>query len=179
MKQEKTIVILHGSLRETSSSAAVIRKFTAFVGDRAKVIQYKGTGQLPHFDDTAALPKAVNEFRKLIYDADAVLICTPEYAFGIPGTLKNALDWTVGSGEFDQKPVALITASSQGQKGHAAMLNVLTAIHVTMTHETQLLISFIRSKIGADGTINDTTAIKDIERVADALLQLINEPSSH
>lgn len=179
MENKKTIVVLHGSLRDTSSSAAVIKKAAGLIGDRAVVVQYKGTGLLPHFDDKVEAPSSVNELRKLVFDADAVLICTPEYAFGIPGTLKNALDWLVGSGEFDQKPVALITASSQGQKGHAAMLNVLTAINARMTEETQLLISFIRSKIDAGGEVNDDNTSKEIKSVMEALLTLIDEPKEY
>jgi NAD(P)H-dependent FMN reductase len=176
MNQKKTIVVLHGSLRDTSSSAAVIRKVSQLVGDRANLILYKGTGQLPHFDDKAETPETVNELRKIIFDADGVLICTPEYAFGIPGTLKNALDWTVGSGEFDMKPVALITASSIGEKGHAAMINVLTAINGRMSEETTLLISFIRSKIGANGEVNDEKTISDISNLIEAFIKMMNEP---
>lgn len=176
---KKTIVVLHGSLRETSSSAAVISCAAKIIGNRADIIPYKGTGQLPHFDDKAETPLPVKEFHKLIADADAVLICTPEYAFGIPGTLKNALDWCVGSGAFDQKPVALITASSQGQKGHTAMLNVLAAINSRMNNETQLLISYIRSKIDSKGEVSDENTINDIRKVVEALLKLMDEPTPY
>ncbi|MBI2731483.1 MAG: NAD(P)H-dependent oxidoreductase [Sphingobacteriales bacterium] len=175
-RNKKTIVILHGSLRDNSSSAAVIRKAVQMIGDKANVILYKGTGQLPHFDDKAAIPAEVIAFRKLIFDADGILICTPEYVFGIPGTLKNALDWTVGSGEFDRKPTALITASSIGEKGHAALLHVLTAISCKLNDNTNLLISFIRSKINVEGEVTDATTVKEIESVTDALLRLMNEP---
>jgi NAD(P)H-dependent FMN reductase len=146
------------------------------IGGRVNVIKYKGTGQLPHFDDKADVTGDVIAFRKLIFDADGILICTPEYAFGIPGTLKNALDWTVGSGEFDKKPVALITASSIGEKGHAAMINVLTAINGRMSEATNLLISFIRSKIGADGEVSDEKTISYISNLVDAFIKMMEEP---
>lgn len=176
MNQKKTIVVLHGSLRDTSSSAAIIRKVSQLIGDTANLILFKGTGQLPHFDDKAEVPDSVTAFRKIIFDADGVLICTPEYAFGIPGTLKNALDWTVGSGEFDKKPVALITASSIGEKGHAAMINVLTAINGRMSEETNLLISFIRTKIGADGEVSDEKTISALSKLVGAFINMMNEP---
>ncbi|HEY2580504.1 MAG TPA: NADPH-dependent FMN reductase [Mucilaginibacter sp.] len=76
---------------------------------------YDGLAQIPHFDpglDNDNPPATVAEFRKLLADAHAVIICTPEYAYGVPGTLKNALDWTVSSGSLDGKTMALITAST-------------------------------------------------------------------
>ena len=174
-ENKRTIVILHGSLRDNSSSAAVIKKMINIIGDRANVIQYKGTGQLPHFDDKAQVPETVNEFCNLILKADGVFICTPEYAFGIPGTLKNALDWTVGSGVFDRKPVALTTASSQGQKGHAAMLNVLTAINCRLNDKTNLLISYIRSKINTEGEVADENTLKDILQVVETFIETLDK----
>ena len=57
---------------------------------------FDGVGNLPHFNDSDEVDPRVEEFRTKIKTADAVLICTPEYAFGVPGSLKNALDWTVG-----------------------------------------------------------------------------------
>ena len=61
-------------------------------------------------------------------DADGVIICTPEYAHGVPGSLKNAIDWTVGTGEFSGKPTMLITASTDGKNGHKALLETLKVI---------------------------------------------------
>lgn len=71
---------------------------------------YNDLGDLPHFDDEE--DDKVNEWRKQINEADGIFICTPEYAFGVQGSLKNALDWTVGTGDLYEKPVGLITASS-------------------------------------------------------------------
>lgn len=172
---KKTIVILHGSLRENSSSAAVIRTAVKMFGDRVNIIHYNGTGQLPHFNDMDEVPAVVVAFRKLIADADGVLICTPEYAYGIPGTLKNALDWTVSSGEFYQKAVSLITASSQGEKGHTALLHVLTAISCKLSDESNLIISFIRSKVEKGGEVTDAATIEAIRRTIEAFIQLAEE----
>jgi chromate reductase len=83
--------------------------------------------------------------------ADGILICTPEYAMGVPGSLKNAIDWTVSSMEFHQKPTALITASSVGQKGHQALLETLMVIEAQMVEESKLVIPFIRTKVNDEG----------------------------
>ena len=69
---------------------------------------------LPHFnpdDDHDPLPHAVADLRARIGAADAVLICTPEYAGALPGTFKNLLDWSVGGPEMYGKPVAWVNAS--------------------------------------------------------------------
>ena len=71
---------------------------------------YNGLAGIPAFNDSNDMPEPVAEFIKLISEADAIFFCIPEYAFGVPGALKNALDWTVSSSiAFPDKPVALIT----------------------------------------------------------------------
>ncbi len=73
-------------------------------------------------------PASVHSLRRLLQAADGVLISTPEYAFGIPGTLNNALDWTVSSGEFSGKLVATMSASplwTGRDKAHASLLLTL------------------------------------------------------
>ena len=119
---------------------------------------------LPHFNDAENPNENVIDFKKQLADAAGVLICTPEYAFGVPGSLKNALDWTVSSGEFVDKPVALITASSQGEKGHESLQNTLTAISAKHHPSTSLLISFIRSKV-KNGEIVDEETEKLVREV--------------
>src|SRR5262249_60565012 len=76
-------------------------------------------GHLPLFNpdldgEGAVPPPPVHEFRGLLRAADGVLLSCPEYGHGVPGTLKNALDWIVSTGELEGKPVALIVASPSG-----------------------------------------------------------------
>lgn len=132
---------------------------------------YNDIGALPHFNDPEFVPEKVTEFCNRIKRSDAVLICTPEYAFGIPGSLKNALDWTVGSSEFVNKPVALITASSQGEKGHAALLLVLEAISAKVIEEGSILISFVRSKLDEKGKIKDQNLEQNLRKALKALVE--------
>lgn len=150
------ILAIPGSLRANSSSNKVLQAIADMMPSEVNFTTYKEMESLPHFNDPEEAPEVVLRFREAIKESDAVLICTPEYAFGVPGALKNALDWTVGSGEFIDKPVALITASSQGQYGHAALLLILGAISANVIHEASLLISFIRAKL-------DDSGIKDPE----------------
>lgn len=91
----------------------------------------------------------------------------------MPGSLKNALDWTVSSGEFIDKPVGLVTASSQGEKGHAALLLILSAISAKVIDDATLLISFVRSKLDAGGQIKDPSVSADLNRVGTSLVQSV------
>jgi len=132
---------------------------------------YRGVGSLPHFNDSEEVPSTVTDFRDQVKRADAVLVCTPEYAFGVPGSLKNALDWTVGSGEFIDKPVGLITASSQGEKGHAALLLILTAISARIVEDASLLISFVRAKLDKEGNVKDESVRDALQKALLALIE--------
>ncbi len=105
---------ISGSLRAASSNTALLRAAIALAPRDIEITLLDMLGELPHFNpdlDGADAPPSVVDFRTRLRACDAVLICSPEYAHGVPGTLKNALDWIVGSGELMEKPVALISAS--------------------------------------------------------------------
>ena len=167
------ILAISGSLRANSSNNAVIRLAKEKLNGKANVIIYDGLGSLPHFNDSKEVPDTVNTFRTLLQVCDGVLICSPEYAFGVPGSLKNALDWTVSSGEFVQKPLALITAATGGDKAHAALLQTFTALSAKMVENGSLLLPFIRSKMNAEGEIVNPETIHQIEQTALALVNNI------
>jgi chromate reductase, NAD(P)H dehydrogenase (quinone) len=171
-----SIVAIPGSLRPDSSSHKVLDSMRSLVPHEVWWSVYDGVGRLPHFDDSQPSYPEVDVFREVLRNADAIIICTPEYAFGVPGSLKNALDWTVSSGEFVGKPVALVTASSQGTYGHAAMKLILTAINAKLTDDRMLLIPFIRSKFDSDGVLKDEQVRGDLLRVVGNLLQSAREP---
>lgn len=168
------ILAISGSLRAKSSSNLILDVIASLVPDGVSFEIYNGIGSLPHFNDADDVPNSVINFRNKVRESDGILICTPEYAFGVPGSLKNALDWTVGSGEFVNKPVGLVTASSQGEKGHAALLLILTAISAKVANNGTLLISSVRSKLDAKGNIKDPKTLVNLQRVIKILLQNIN-----
>ena len=96
-----------------------------------EVVLYSGLGDLPHFNpdlDGDTPPPSVATFRARLQHADGVLISSPEYAHGVPGVLKNALDWVVASGEFMGKPVALLNASPNSTHAQASLAETLTVI---------------------------------------------------
>ena len=129
---------------------------------------YDELDKIPPFNDPEEIPGIVSEWINKIAAADAVLICSPEYAFGVPGALKNALDWAVGSVAFSSKPVALITASSGGEKAHASMLLILTALGTNIIDD--VLISFVRMKLNKDGEISDGDTLQRVRSLMDKLI---------
>jgi chromate reductase len=170
------ILAICGSLSKNSSNSSVLRYISSIVNENTDFTIAESIGELPHFNpelDTAEPPVAVENFRKELREADAVLICTPEYAFGVPGSLKNALDWTVSSGEFAGKPLALITASLSGEKAQAALLQIFTALSANITGETTLLLSFIRSKLDDNGNFKNAVDIEAIKKVIDSLIKSV------
>lgn len=170
----KKILAISGSLRP-GSNHAILRFLGELAPTGVDYNIYDGLASIPHFDpglDNDAPPATVAEFRKLLAGADGIVICTPEYAYGVPGTLKNALDWTVSSGSLSEKPLALITASTGGENAHAALLLILYALNANIVKDGALLISFIRSKVNSEGNITDKetkeNAAKTFRRLLDA-----------
>ncbi|MGN6397032.1 MAG: NADPH-dependent FMN reductase [Mucilaginibacter sp.] len=173
---KKQIFAIPGSLRSGSSNHNILNFLRKLSPASVNFAICDELATIPPFDpgnDNDTPPESVTEFRDLIAEANGIIICTPEYAFGIPGQLKNALDWTVSSGSFSGKPTALITASTSGENAHTALLKVLGAIDANLSDDTTLLISYIRSKLDAAGNITDADTEEKIKTVFNNLLNSI------
>lgn len=169
--EKQKILAISGSLRSNATNTAIL-KYLKIVTEEVDIEIYGGLADLPHFSplvNEEETPDSVVDFYDKIKEADAVIICTPEYAFGVPGTLKNALDWTVSTGIFYQKPVALITAASSGEKAHQAMLWILEAISAKVIPEMTLLISNVRTKVNSDGQVTDLATQEALKKMLDSL----------
>ncbi len=171
------ILAISGSLRPDSSATAVLKILANLFPGEVDFEIFQGIAGIPAFDDSKTFPLAVNDFIRQIKKADAVVFCIPEYAFGVPGALKNALDWTVSTTVFSDKPVALITAASSGEKAHAAMRLTLTALGTRISEETQLLIPYVRTILNERGEINNLATLSSMKQVVQSVLQKI--PLSH
>ena len=173
------ILAISGSLRASSTNTILVRAIARLAPEDIEITLYEGLADLPHFTpdlDGDDPPASVRSLRKLLQTADGVLICTPEYAFGVPGTLKNALDWTVSSGEISGKPVAVISASplwTGGDKAHASLLLTLTALGANVPAEGKLMLPTVGKKLNANGDVQDPTTVLQLKSVLDALAQAI------
>lgn len=164
----KKILAISGSLRLGSSNHSILTYLGSIVSADVEYTIYNDLALIPPFDpglDTDTPPTSVAELRELLTDANGLIICTPEYAFGVPGSLKNMLDWLVSSSTLVDKPVALITASLGGEHAHASLLLTLGALTAKLSDDTSLLIQFVRSKIGADGNVKDEETVKKLQDV--------------
>ena len=168
------ILAISGSLRAGSSNTAVLQAAAALAPPGVDVILFSGLGDLPHFNpdlDTDDAPPAVAEYRAQLRAADAVLICSPEYAHGTPGVMKNALDWVVGSGELMEKPVGLINASPRSLFAHASLTEVLTTMSARMVPEASVALETMRRGYDAEAIANDAALAATIRGAIEALVR--------
>lgn len=125
------LIGISGSLRTASVNTALLKTAAMLTPGYVEFTIYGGLGNLPHFNpelDKEPVPPAVSDLRSQLNSSAGVIISTPEYAHGIPGALKNALDWLVASGELYEKPVALFSASPYARFAHASLIETLTVM---------------------------------------------------
>lgn len=149
------ILIIPGSLRGDSSTAIIINHIKEQLSTNVSIDHYLEMALIPAFDDRLEVPDTVLALKARIKKADGLLFVTPEYAFGVPGALKNLLDWTVSTGDLYDKPTAVITAATNGTYAHESLLLTLKALTAKIDDDCKLLIRFVRSKIDKEGHIAD------------------------
>ena len=140
------IIAISGSLRSGSSNTVLLRAATMMAPRGMSVELYDGIDRLPFFNpdlDDERVPAAVESFRAVLRTANGLLISSPEYAHGVPGVLKNALDWLVGStqGEIVDKPVALINASPRATHAQASLVETLGTMSARVVADVKLTVS--------------------------------------
>lgn len=176
------ILLLCGSLRAGSTNEALLRTAAAVLPAGATSSWYTGMAELPHFnpdDDREPLHPVVTDLRARIAAADALLICTPEYAGGLPGSFKNLLDWTVGGVEIGGKPTAWINASSRGPQGaagtHASLRAVLGYTDAAIVDGACARIPVPRESVGGDGLIHDQALRADLATALNVLIGYLDK----
>jgi len=160
----KTILGLSGSLRRASFNSGLLRA-AADVAPEGVTIQTGSIREVPLYDGdleaASGLPTAVRELQSQLGAADALLLVTPEYNNGIPGVLKNAIDWLSrgeGLGLFVGKPVAVIGASPGGFGTILAQnhwLPVLRTLKTDLWTQGRLMVSRAESLFDDQGNLTD------------------------
>ena len=135
-----TVLAISGSLRKASLNTAMLTMAAACAPPGMQVKLCDGLVALPLFnpDLEPNEPAAVARLRHDIAAADAVLVASPEYAHGVSGVMKNALDWMVASGVFVDKPVVLWNASPRASHALAALRETLTVMSANLIAEAEL-----------------------------------------
>ena len=124
-----------GSLQQKSGNLVLLELAKANAPAGVELRIFDGLRHLPHFDPdieaAGTTPGAVAALRAAVAEADALLIASPEYGHSLPGSLKNAIDWLIGSGELESKVVAVTAAvpiAERGRLGLKALCDTLGAV---------------------------------------------------
>lgn len=169
MISPKKILIIVGSATKNSSNQKLMEQVLE-KNPNIDFLMYDDLSVLPHFDTSLTdvdTPDEVVKIREDINDSAGVVFSTPEYIFSIPGRLKNLLEWCVSTNVFSDKPVAVITGSASGEKGHEELLLLLKTLGAKTDDKHQLLIKGIKGKLGPDGSVESNTFAKVSELVTD------------
>lgn len=170
------ILAISGSLRSTSSNTTILKYLQKIAPSDVEFEIYDELGALPHFNpdiDNEKSPEVVTRFRAKLKEANGVIICTPEYAFGVPGVLKNGLDWIVSSGEFTDKPTATISASplaTGGDKAHASLLVTIKVMGAKIVESGSVTVPIVLKKFDAEGNMIDDKTAKEFEVMMNSLI---------
>jgi NAD(P)H-dependent FMN reductase len=152
------ILAISGSLRRASSNSALIGAAARLTPASVEMSIYRELAELPPFNpdlEGDSAPEAVTRFRSTLQACDAVLISSPEYAHGVPGVVKNALDWVVGSGELLDKPIALINASARARHAWASLVETLAVMSASVILDASITVPLDGRELDANGIVGD------------------------
>lgn len=124
-------------------------------------------------ESISRVPTVVQQLRDKVAGADAVVICTPEYIFSLPGILKNALEWLVATTVLSDKPMALITAAASGDKAKESLELIIKTLGGKFNQDTSIHIRRIAGKFDSNGQLNDPSVIASLQKLLLALKELI------
>lgn len=164
--KKNKIFAITGSTRKNSSNFKILKFISENINSQFEVEIFEDLEEIPHFNpdlDNEFPPEKVISFRNKIVQADGILICTPEYVFSLPGSLKNALEWCVSTTIFSNKKAGLITASASGEMAHEQLLLIMKTLEANFEESNQLLIQGVRGKIDETGKIVNLHTLESLQ----------------
>ena len=143
------ILAISGSLRAASINSALLRAAAALAPRHMSIKLCSDIGGLPLFnpDDENRPAAIIARFRADVAEADALLIASPEYAHGVAGALKNALDWLVSFEPFAEKPVAVFNASPRAHHADDALREILRTMAAVIVERASITIPLLGSHL--------------------------------
>jgi NAD(P)H-dependent FMN reductase len=164
------IVTLSGSLRAASLNTALLR-VVAFLAPAGVAVTAFDIGTLPLFnpDLEAELPVAVARLHAAVVAADALIIASPEYAHGVTGAIKNALDWLVGLETFAGTPVAVLNASPRALHADAALRETLVTMSAHIVESASIGFALLGAGMSEGDMARDASIAASVATVLAAL----------
>jgi NAD(P)H-dependent FMN reductase len=164
-----------GSLRAKSFNAALLRELQSLAPSEVNFRIFQKLSLIPSFNpdlEDANPHPILKEFREEVASAKGILITSPEYVHGVPGVLKNALDWIVGSGELDGKPVAIINGSTGDAQWVKASLHEILGVMSAgkVIKEASFVVPAIKTKFDENGYLIDEALRKKLARSLEVLI---------
>ena len=173
------ILAISGSLRALSFNTAALQAAVALAPAGLEIVIYAGLGDLPHFNpdlNTDEPPAIVKALRLEVWRSDGILIASPEYAHGVSGTFKNALDWLVSCVEFPNKPVALINTSQRAIHAQTHLREILTTMSARLIGRASVTLPLMGRTLDAAGIVADPDLS---DQLREALACLADEIRKH
>lgn len=174
------VLAISASLRTDAFSTRLARAAADLAPDGVEIELYEGLEAVPNYnqDLEGSEPQPVVDLRDRIAAADALLIVTPEYNAGMPGGLKNAIDWASrphGESALAGKPAAIVSSSPMPFGGIWANQQVRKAFTITGTPtvEREVAIGKVDEKTDAANQITDATAQADVTALLTDLVELV------
>ena len=168
------VLAISGSLRAGSTNTAALEALSRLAPESVRVLVYRDLARLPPFnpDDDAEdrrKPEPVEDLRAIVGASDAIVIAAPEYAHGVPGVLKNALDWLVASETFAGKKVVLINASPRAFHAQANLREILATMAARLLAEAFVSLPLTGKAVSAEAIAADPTCARRLAEVLEAL----------
>jgi len=163
------ILLISGSVRKHSYNTALLNAIYKLALEEIKIEFSNSIVELPAFIpnvDENSFPETVKQLITKIRQADGIIISTPEYAHGIPGTLKNALDWMVDTDALVLKPVVVTSVSTSGLGGvrsHCSLVQILSAMNANVVIDGSLCVPYAKIKFDENLILTDNITMKALE----------------
>jgi NAD(P)H-dependent FMN reductase len=170
------LLTICGSLRAKSSNATLLDALVLLATSDIRVERYDRLADVPLFNpdiDVDPGPPSVVALRNAIARADALLISSPEYAHGVPGALKNALDWLVSGVEILDKPVALVNPSPMSRVAQPQLMETLRVMSARVVDEACVTVPIAGRDLDATGIVADAEMSAVLLRAVEALLSRV------
>lgn len=165
------VLAISGSLRAASVNSAFCRAASRLAPEGLVITVFDKLGVLPLFNPDLEVdpPRPAEDFRAAVGRADALLIASPEYAHGLSGVIKNALDWLVGFEGFVGKPVAVVNTSPRARHAYASLQEVLRTMSATIMDEPSVALPLLGACVTEDDMVESPAVSAQIRYAMSAL----------